>query len=366
MPDAEHKLRELRERIDAVDAQLLELLNRRASLAREVARAKNVDESASAERADYYRPDREAEVLRRLVESNTGPLPNEAVAQLFREVMSACLAVQKVMRVAFLGPEGTFTEAAARKHFGHGVATVPLDTIDAVFREVESGESDYGVVPVENSIEGVVSHTLDMFTRSPLSICGEIQLRVHHCLLGKRDDPAAAQRVYSHQQSFAQCRKWLDTHLPKVERIPVNSNANAARRAARDPDSLAVAGVVAAEHYGLRVLATNIEDEPENTTRFLVIGTRAVSPTRSDKTSVLMAARNQPGALFRLLEPFARRGLDMTRIESRPSHNRLWDYVFFVDILGHAEDPEVAAALAELGQDAAVLKVLGSYPRAVP
>lgn len=359
--DPREELGKIRGQIDEVDRELLRLFNRRARLARDVAGIK--DSSGGA--IDYYHPDREAEILKRLVAANEGPLPQEEVTQLFREVMSACRALQKPMNIAFLGPEGTFTEAAALKHFGHSVRVVPLDTIDAVFREVESGSSDYGVVPVENSTEGMVSHTLDMFTRSPLSICGEVHLRIHHFLLSKDPEIAGIERVYSHQQSLAQCRKWLDAHLPAVIRVPVNSNAQAAQRASREPRAAAIAGETAAVHYGLHIVARNIEDEPENTTRFLVIGSRSAPPTGWDKTSLLLSARNVPGALFALLEPFARRNISMTRIESRPSRSGLWEYVFFVDIEGHARDANVAEALAEIESKASLVKVLGSYPRAV-
>ncbi len=359
--DSQGKLKKIRRQIDEVDAKLLQLFNERARLAREVAEIKGDSRGAMA----YYHPDREMEVLQRLIAANQGPLSDEEAARLFREVMSACRALQKPMSIAFLGPEGTFTEVAALKHFGHSVRTAALDTVDAVFREVESGASDYGVVPVENSTEGMVTHTLDMFTRSPLAICGEVQLRIHHYLLGRSGDISAVKRVYSHQQSFAQCRKWLDANMPSVERLAVNSNAEGASRAAREPESAAIAGETAAGHYELEIIAANIEDEPDNTTRFLVIGRDAVSPTGRDKTSLLLSARNVPGALYGLLEPFSRRGISMTRIESRPSRSGLWEYVFFVDIEGHARDPNVAEALAEIEQRASLLKVLGSYPRAV-
>ncbi|NIR28809.1 MAG: prephenate dehydratase [Gammaproteobacteria bacterium] len=361
MDDSQEKLGKIRRQIDEVDRKLLQLFNRRANLAREVAEIKGDSRGAMA----YYHPDREAGVLRRLVAANEGPLSDEEAARLFREVMSACRALQTPMSIAFLGPQGTFTEAAALKHFGHSVHTGALDTVDAVFREVESGASDYGIVPVENSTEGMVTHTLDMFTRSPLAICGEVQLRIHHYLLSKSEGIATVQRVYSHQQSLAQCRKWLDTNMPAVERLTVNSNAEAAFRASREPGTAAIAGETAASHYELQILAANIEDEPDNTTRFLVIGRSSVAPTGRDKTSLLLSAKNVPGALYGLLEPFSRRGISMTRIESRPSRSGLWEYVFFVDIEGHACDANVAEALAEIEERASLFKVLGSYPRAV-
>lgn len=358
---SQEKLQALRERIDSLDEQVLALINERAALAQEVASVKRAEDGEVV----FYRPEREAQVLRRISELNRGPLSDEEAARLFREIMSACLALEQPMSIAFLGPEGTFTQAAALKHFGHSVMTRPLATIDEVFREVEAGSADYGVVPVENSTEGVVSHTLDRLLNSPLKINGEVELRIHQHLLGNTSDWGTIKRVYSHLQSLGQCRKWLDTHLPNVERISVSSNGEAARLASKEADAAAVAPEAAAELYGLKILASNIEDKPDNTTRFLVLGKNDVPPSGNDKTSLLVAARNKPGALFHLLEPFARNGLSMTRIESRPSRQAMWEYVFFVDVDGHAEDPKVAAALAELGQNASLLKILGAYPKAV-
>ena len=354
-------LDELRSRIDEADREIQAVIARRAVLALEVARAKR---DAGAEE-DFYRPEREAEILRRVVERNAGPLDDGTLVQLFREIISACLALQKPPHVAFLGPAGTFTQEAALKHFGHSARTLPFDTIEGVFREVTSGAAHYGVVPVENSTEGVVSHTLDMFMQSSLQICGEIGLPIHHFLLSREASLAGVRRVYSHYQSLAQCRKWLDEHLPRPERVGVASNAEAARLASVEPGTAAIAGEVAAHLYGLGTLAANIEDEPENTTRFLVVGRRAVPPTGADKTSLMLAARNQPGALYELLDPFSRHGINMTRIESRPSRRGKWDYVFFVDVDGHAQDPNLAGALREVSERSAVFKVLGSYPRMI-
>ena len=367
MKTIDEKLKTLRGRIDELDEQLLALLNSRARLALEIAECKAGD-GAQAGTNHYYHPDRETEVLNGLLEKNEGPLPRDEVARLFREVMSACRALQKPMAVAFLGPEGTFAQAAALRHFGRSVRTVPLESIEAVFREVEAGNSDYGVVPVENSAEGVVSHTLDLFVRSPLNVCGEVTLRIHqHLLVGVADAGGleGLKKVYSHQQSLAQCRRWLDRHLPSVERVNVSSNAEGARRASSEPRAAAIASDIAGKTYGLRSLASNIEDEPDNSTRFIVIGDRRVSPTGADKTSLLLSAKDRPGALYGLLEPFAKRGISMTRIESRPARSGLWKYVFFVDIEGHGEDPAVADALAEIEGNATLFKVLGSYPRAV-
>ena len=359
--DEEQQLAEIRGRIDALDSGIQDLLNQRAAAAQEIANIK----VASDPDAVFYRPEREAQVLRTVKGRNAGPLGDEAMARLFREIMSECLALELPLRIAFLGPEGTFTQAAALKHFGHAVGTVPMAAISDVFQEVESGGCHYGVVPVENSSEGVVSHTLDMFLNSPLKICGEVTLRIHHNLLGTSSDLSRLRTVFSHQQSLAQCRAWLDRHLPSVERVPVGSNAEAARRARASDEVAAIAGTTAAEIYGLQVLAPNIEDDADNTTRFLVIGQQSVPPSGEDKTSLLLSTRNVAGGLHRLLEPLARHGISMTRIESRPSRRGNWDYVFFVDINGHRDDPEVAAALATLQAEAGMYKELGSYPKAV-
>jgi len=279
--------------------------------------------------------------------------------------MSACLALEQVLKVAYLGPEGTFTQSAALKHFGHSVEAVSLGSIEDVFREVESGAANYGVVPIENSTEGVITHTLDNFIDSSLKICGEVELRIHHHLLNKQGDAAGLERVYSHHQSLAQCRRWLNANMPGVERVPVNSNAEAAKKAAADEHSAAIAGESAADLYGLKVAVSNIEDEPDNTTRFLVIGHDEVQPSGHDKTSLLVSSDNRPGALYRLLKPLAENNISMTRIESRPSRREMWDYVFFVDIEGHIDDEKVATALDVLRNESSILKVLGSYPRAV-
>ena len=355
------KLEQFRDRIDALDEQLQDLISERAALAQEVARIK----LAGNPETHFYRPEREAEILRRVKDRNHGPLDDEEIARLFREIMSACLALEKPLDIAFLGPEGTFTQAAALKHFGHSVHTEPLASIADVFREVEAGTCDYGVVPVENSTEGIISHTLDMFLSSPLRICGEVVLRIHHNLLGKRADWRRADVIYSHSQSLAQCRRWLDQNLPMASREPVGSNAEAARIVRDNPAALAIAGAEAAWRYGLDVLVPTIEDEPGNTTRFLIVGRHEVAPSGDDKTSLLLSTKNVAGGLHRLLAPLAEHGISMTRIESRPSRRGIWEYVFFVDLLGHQQDSQVARALKALQHEASVYKVLGSYPRAV-
>jgi len=349
----------LRERIDALDEQIQALLNQRARCAQQVAETKRAEDPDAV----FYRPEREAEILRRVRERNTGPLSDDEVVRLFREVMSACLALEQALTVAYLGPEGTFTQAAVLKQFGHSVNLKPLAAIDEIFRDVEAGSADFGVVPVENSTEGAVNHTLDMFIRSPLKICGDVELRIHHQLLSMAGDAGRVKSVYAHQQALAQCREWLDANLPQAQRVAVSSNAEAARLAGDDASIAAIASDAAAEMYGLRVLAANIEDDPGNTTRFLVISGASPSASGRDKTSLMVSVHNRAGALYSLLEPIARNGVSMMKIESRPSRSSKWDYVFFVDIEGHAEDANVAATLAELGENAAMLKVLGSYPR---
>ena len=352
----------LRQRIDEIDDRILELVSERARLAEEVARAK----AQQGQHHQVYRPEREAEVLRRLTQHNSGPLTDEQVTVLFREVMSACRALQYPLTVAFLGPRGTFTEEAASKHFGHDAGMAPQTTIGSVFREVESGAAHYGVVPVENSSEGVVSHTLDRFLDSELAIVGEVELRIHHALATRAGSLEAIERVCSHQQGLSQCRAWLDTHLPQAERHPVSSTAEAARLAALEPNAAAIASEAAAERYGVPLLQERIEDYHGNTTRFLVLGYQSPPPSGHDKTSLVVSSANRSGLLFQLLEPLARNGIDMTRIESRPARQQgVWEYVFFIDILGHAGDEHLRGPLEEMRQRASLFRVLGSYPRAI-
>lgn len=355
------KLNQLREQIDDLDAQILQLISARASCAQEVAEVKR----ATDPEAEFYRPEREAEVLKRILADNPGPLGDEEMARLFREIMSACLALEQSLKIAYLGPEGTFTQAAVLKHFGHSVGTEPLGSINEVFREVEARSCQFGIVPIENSTEGVVNHTLDCFLRSPLNICGEVELKIHQHLLSVETDPQQIERLYSHPQSLAQCREWLNTYLPKAELVTVNSNAEAAKRAAAEPQSGAIAGEAAADLYQLQILQRNIEDNPDNTTRFLIIGHQSVLPGGDDKTTLLVSTRNKPGSLYHLLAAFAENNVSMSRIESRPSHCVNWEYVFFLDVDGHAADPHIRAALEQLRSSADMVKVLGSYPKAV-
>jgi chorismate mutase / prephenate dehydratase len=353
----------VRQRIDAIDEQLHALLNERARHAQQV----GISKHASGHTVDFYRPEREAEVLRMALARNKGPLRDEEILRLFREIMSACLAQQEPLKVAFLGPEGTFTQQAVLKHFGHSVRALALPAIEDVFHEVEAGNADFGVVPIENSTEGTVNHTLDRFLVSPLSICGEVELRIHQYLMGRMTSLEHIRRICSHQQSLAQCRQWLDEHLPEVERIAVSSNAEGARRARDEQGTAAIGPQAAAEVYGLGVLVAEIEDRPDNTTRFLVVGNKTFRPSGVDKTTLLVSTghTDASGTLYKLLEPLARENVSMTRIESRPSRRRKWDYVFFIDIEGHRDDPPVARALKELESRASLFRVLGSYPRAI-
>ena len=354
MSDTSINLDELRQRIDQLDSDILNLISERASCAQQVAHVKLAEDKDAV----FYRPEREAQVLRRIMALNKGPLDSEEMARLFREIMSACLALEQPVKVAYLGPEGTFTQQAALKHFGESAVSLPMAAIDEVFREVEAG-----VVPVENSTEGVVNHTLDTFMDSSIKICGEVVLRIHHHLLvsetTRRDKVS---RIYSHPQSFAQCRKWLDAHYPHAERVPVSSNAEAAKLVKTEWHSAAIAGDMAAKLYGLEHIAEKIEDSPDNSTRFLIIGNQDVPMAGEDKTSIVVAMRNQPGTLHALLEPFHRHQIDLTRLETRPSRTGVWNYVFFIDFKGHRDEPEVAAVLEEVQLRAADLRVLGSYP----
>lgn len=358
------QLAALRDRIDEIDLKIGQLISERAECAQEVAEVKKANSDGSD--IIYYRPEREAQVLRKAMERNQGPLGDEEMARLFREIMSACLALEQPIKVAFLGPEGTFTEQAALKHFGHSAITLPFSAIDDVFREVESGAVQYGVVPVENSTEGVVNHTLDSFMGSNLKICGEVVLRIHqHLLVSDVTKTDSITRIYSHSQSLAQCRKWLDAHYPNAERVAVNSNAEAAKRLKGEWNAAAIAGEMAADKYELTKLAENIEDQPDNSTRFLIIGTQVVEASGVDKTSVVISMRNEPGALHDLLVPFQTHKIDLTRVETRPSRTGNWNYVFFIDFNGHKDDENVQAALKEVGSRAADIKMLGSYPQGV-
>lgn len=370
-PD-DRSLDEVRVDIDAIDREIQSLISRRARCAQRVADIKLADmhRAKMAGEAEtevvYYRPEREAQVLGRIMDRNEGPLAGETVAHIFREIMSACLALEKPLQVAYLGPEGTFTQAAAIKHFGHAAVCVSQGTIDSVFSQVESGECNYGVVPVENSTEGMVSHTLDNFMDSSLKISGEVELGIgHHLLVAEHTESSDIIRICAHQQALAQCRNWLDKHWPDVERVAVSSNGEAARMALETSGVAAIAGDMAAELYGLEKLSEHIEDYADNTTRFLIIGREEVPPSGRDKTSIIVSSRNKPGALFLLLDPFRKAGVSLTRIDTRPSRTEKWAYVFFIEFEGHLQDENISGIVAELEEQSILLKPLGSYPIAV-
>jgi len=352
------EIKKLRAEIDRIDDELAAALNRRAALAQKI--------GALKEGAGAYRPEREIEILRRISEKK-GALSAERLGAVFREIISACRGLEEAIGVSYLGPAGTFSEQAVRKHFGRAVEAVAAASVDDAFRRCESGAVQFTVVPVENSTEGVVGRTLDLLLLTPLRICAEVELRVQQNLLSKENSLAAVNRVYSHAQSLAQCNTWLGQNLPKVERVPVGSNAEAAQRASKEEGAAAIAGEAAAERYGLAALARSIEDDPNNTTRFLVLGRLDAAPTGKDRTSLVMAAENKPGAVHALLSPLAEHRVSMTRIESRPSRARsaLWEYVFFIDLEGHQKDEQVSKALDSLKNKTSFLKILGSYPVAV-
>lgn len=347
-------LKQLRSRIDSIDDALLQLLSERARVAQEVGRAKNGDK--------IYRPEREAQIVNRLREANPGPLKNDSIERVFREIMSSCRALEQDLRVAYLGPPGTFSQSALYKQFGHGVEALPEADIDSCFRAVETDRADFAVVPVENSTEGAVSRTLDLIVTSPLKICGEIMLPIQQNLMRKLAGLEGIQRVYAHAQSFAQCQNWLHRHLPQAEQVKVTSNSEGARRAAAEPEAAALGSEVAADLYGLTLVAPRVEDEATNTTRFLVLGANDAAPSGRDKTSMVLGAPNQPGAIVKLLQPLADAGISMTKLESRPARSANWEYLFFIVCEGHRLDARLAATLTKIGSYAAFMKILGSYP----
>lgn len=353
-------LGEVRTLIDSVDTELLQLLSQRAQLAERVAELKE----AAGDTSSFYRPEREAQVLAGVRDRNPGPLSDDTVSWLFREVMSACLALEKPLTIACLGPAGSFSEQAAQKAFGHGGRIVFEPGIREVFRAVACGSVDYGVVPVENSTEGSVSMTLDSLIAGDVHISGELMLRIDQQLMARADAIERPERIVSHAQSLAQCRDWLDVHYPGVELMAVMSNSEAARMAAESSSIYAIGPALAAERYSLEIRSANIQDQPNNTTRFVVIGRDAVPPSGRDKTSLLLSIRNEPGALASLLAPLAELGIDLSRIESRPARDKAWDYLFFIDIDGHQDDPKVVEAIGRMEPHCVWLRVLGSYPRA--
>jgi len=352
------ELKKHRVAIDALDERIVLLLNERAAHARSIGEIKGD--------APAYRPEREAQVLRHVSAVGAGPLAPERVAAVFSEIMSACRALEQPMTVAYLGPEGTFSEMAMFKQFGHGAQGLPVASIDEVFRSVESRASHNAVVPVENSTEGAIGRTLDLLLTTPLKICGEVVLRVRQNLIAKHGERSISSytRVYSHPQSLGQCHAWLMQNLPGAERAPVSSNAEAARRAGEETGACAIGPELAAERYGLALVARGIEDDPRNMTRFLVLGWDEAGPSGRDRTSIVMSAANRPGAVHELISPFARHGVSLSRIESRPARTGQWEYLFYVDLEGHLSEPQVAQALAEVKEKAPFVKVFGSYPAA--
>ena len=357
----QEKLLGIRDKIDAIDKQIQDLINQRAECAQQVAEIK----IKAGETEHFYRPEREAQVLTEIKKRNRGPLGDDAMAHLFREIMSSCLALEKPIKVSFLGPAGTYNHVAASKHFGASIEQNPVNNIEDIFRTVETAQAHFGVAPIENSTEGVVSHTLDLLTNSSLQICGEVDLRIQHNLISNEKDLSSITKVYSHQQSLAQCRQWLDANLPDSEHYAVRSNAEAVRIAKETPGAAAIAGEKASEIYQVPILQPEIEDEPDNTTRFIVIGRDQIPPSGADKTSLLITTGNRPGALHHLLKPLADRNIGMSKIESRPSRQGVWEYVFFIDIDGHKDDADVSEALTEIEHESAMIRILGSYPKAV-
>ncbi|MFC1667369.1 prephenate dehydratase [Candidatus Omnitrophota bacterium] len=349
------KLTSLRKKIDSIDGQITSLLNMRASIVKDVGRLKNRTGTG------VYVPDREAEIYKNISDGNKGPLSDKALKAIYREIMSGSLSLEKPLKIAYLGPEATFTQLAAIKKFGSQVNYLPCNSITKVFREVEIGRSDYGVIPVENSIEGAVNHTLDMFINSDLKICSEVLLDISHNLIGKCDIKSV-KNVYSNPQVFGQCRTWLDSHLHNAELIEVSTTSKAAEMASKEKNACAIASILAAEKYKLKVLARDIEDNISNITRFLIIGQHISSSTRKDKTSVMFSGKDRVGALHNMLMPFKKNRVNLTKIESRPSKRKAWEYYFFVDMSGHYQDANVKKALKELGKQSTFLKVLGSYP----
>ena len=352
-------IQELRSRIDNIDDNILKLLNERSQVVLEVGRFK------TGKNLDFHVPGRERQIYERMLSQNPGPFPNDALKSIFREIISACLALESPMKVAFLGPKATFSHLATMQQFGLSAELVPQKSIPAVFEEVEKGKALYGVVPVENSTEGVVSHTLDMFVESGLQITAEIMLEVHHDLLSRTGRLEDIKKVYSHPQPIAQCRQWLESNLPGVPMVDVASTAVAAQIVSDDYTAAAIASELAGSLYDLKVVRSRIEDQVNNFTRFLVVSRKGCERSGNDKTSVLFSVKDEPGILCRMLEPFAKRGINLSKIESRPFKKKAWEYIFFLDLSGHVSDPDVAAALDELKQCCQFIKILGSYPRSM-
>ena len=337
---------------------LLNLINQRASLAIEAGETKKKEV--------IYKPEREADILRKLKKTNSGPLNEQQISNIFKEIISSCRAQEDELDVAFLGPEGTYSESAVKKNFGSSVSKSATETIEEVFKDVAEGKSDYGIVPIENSTEGPINQTLDCLADFNLNICGEVEMLIHHSLMGLNQAfPKEGFEIHAHEQTLAQCKNWLDAHCPDVKRVPVSSNAQAAKNAKDNSGILAIAGSLASEKYGLEIIRRNIEDYSENTTRFIVIGFQEVSSTGEDKTSLLVTTKNESGALYNLLKPIQKNGLNLTHITYRPSKINKWHYSFFFDFEGHKDDKKVKSLLDELSATNSEIKLLGSYPNSV-
>lgn len=353
-------LDELRVEIDALDKQIQSLIGARAQLASEVAEVKK----AAKDQSVFYRPEREAQVLRAIIERNDNLLKDKDMAHIFREIMSACLALEQPLNIAYLGPEGTFTQEAALKHFGHAVSTLDCGSIDEIFHQVEKGNAHYGVVPIENSSNGVVGGTVDMLYSQNLKVCGEVEISIQHQLM-MADQSMEVQEIYAHQQALDQCQRWLGNHHPNAELKPVASNALAARLVKDKPNSAAIASEAALSLYGLERVAKNIEDKTGNVTRFLVLGKEDVPPSGEDKTSILVVTKHESGALFDLLTPFKEQGINMLQLARHPIPGVKWEYLFLIDIEGHQQQKIVKTALNQVAERVLKVDVLGSYPVAV-
>jgi len=357
---AKKTLDELRVEIDALDKNIQGLIGARAELASAVAEVKKVSENQSV----FYRPEREAQVLHAIIDRNDNLLKGKDVAHIFREIMSACLALEQPLNIAYLGPEGTFTQEAALKHFGHAVSTLDCGSIDEIFHQVEKDNAHYGVVPIENSSNGVVGGTVDMLYSQGLKICGEVEISIQHQLM-MQDQSQEIKAIYAHQQALDQCQRWLSNHYPNAELKPVASNALAARLVKDEAHAAAIASEVALGLYGLERVAKNIEDKTGNVTRFLVLGKEAVAPSGQDKTSILVVTKHQSGALLDLLAPFKEQSINILQLARHPIPGVKWEYLFLIDIEGHQEDDKVKLALSEVAQCVQKVNILGSYPVAV-
>lgn len=352
------KLLPLRDRIDSIDEQILDLLNQRARTALEVGQIKHAFDAEGP----VLKPEREAAIIRRLRDSNPGPFTAQAVEAVWTEIISACRGLESTLTVAYLGPQGSFSEQAALEHFGHAINKMRCNSFDEVFRAVEAGQAHAGMVPVENSTEGAVNRTLDLLLNSPLKVLGERSINIHHCLMTQSGTMEGITRIMAHPQALAQCQLWLTQHYPDIALDAASSNSEAARVAAQDPTVAAIAGSIAVKAWDLREVASGIQDDPQNRTRFLAVGTIDSMPSGHDKTSIILAVPNRAGAVYEMLAPLAGHGVSMTRLESRPARTGQWEYYFYIDLLGHRTDPAITQALAELKKQVAFFKVLGSYP----